>query len=1157
MMADAEGVRLSFRDVSADVNRQETWPQRTLMSLSESALLTDMALLLDQGLAVPDAGSLLVSASDWPHAVTLGIAGLTAYTAPSHLLLQVDRESELGRADFRYILRWLEGGRDIAVERLGPYVRHVGTGRVMHLDPRTATLVEAMERYNSLHPEERTKARAFADFATVRYEAAATGALLDEYLASNTVVIPGTIGLTIRQNDDGSISFEPRVPDLPDPDQFVTQFNRSTSVPDVDTLTMPDGRRVRVLFSEVQREVLRRMQRVRRLKGDDAKQVRTDPASVFDGVADAIDLSDVRLEYGPRVIGVGPLSLPSEIRPESAVTMTGLLGLDEHDDGEPPDGPPPLDVPLSPDATEASPTPSPPAPAPRRVAIAIDLIDAETNAPATIRFDSEDGIRQFGTRVDKAISGGADTVSHEERRYRVEPALQQVIEAHLSDTTAPAGAVGRNGHLYLLIDEHESTLTDALRVTDGAGNDVSELPPPIPASLRAGTTLQPHQLDGIRWLAATRATDGRRGGILADDMGLGKTLQLLTHVAHLIETGVLEESSGQGANGPWRPVLIIAPLLLVDNGTWTEEMKTRFDADGRIFEPWLVLRDEGLRKVRANAGEPDLLGKPLLDPAKLMRHKVVITTYETLMAYQHSLAQRVGGRPLWSLVIFDEAQKVKSVKTKNSYVAKAVDAAYKIAATGTPVETRMLDLWSLLDTVEPTRFGTQRDFVATYERPAMNSGNPGQRHAALQALRSALQYQRPGAYLLRRDKTVLSGLPAKTEHRPRCTMTDVERTVSASIRAAMRKGSSTTRALAGLQQLHLASQHPFLAQGRDTSRYNSATLLSASSRLQQLISLLDEIESRGEKVLIFARSVPAQKMLAQVIGEHFRSRIDIVNGEAVPGRSGPAGSRDYRRRTFERFRSEPGFAAIVLSPFVAGVGLTLVEANHVIHYGRWWNPAVENQATDRVYRIGQTRPVHVYYPIAFDPTGAIDRTFDEALDELMTTRRSLATDFLIPVPDGDAEGQLLSSLLGDDSTQPSEAPQDATIDSSEDVARLLVATVRASGETAHWLGTERRFGADAIVQVSGTPAVIVLAERYDRDVEARAAAAVASWRRHIPTVAATPLVRCRERRDHDGQAVGSWDGICNEAKAHGITIDDARLDVTPTDDVEAIIRTFG
>lgn len=1104
--------------------------------IDETTILADLRILQEQGLASKTPHGWSIRPEDWPLGIALGVQSLTAFTKPSHLLLEVGRVSELGRSDFRYVVRWREGHREVSVERFGPYVRHTATGRVMHLDGRTVELVEAMEQFNARTPEAKTGSRvAWESFATVSANARSTGALLDDYLRSNTVLIPTTIGLTIREHNDGSISFEPRLPELTQSSDFTATFMNRSSVPDVTNLQGPDGQRYRILFSEEQKEVLRRMQSVRKITGEEAGRLRSDPVQIFDGVADAIDLSDVQMEYGPRVIGIGTLTLPSNVRADDGPTMIQRLGIHADTDANisgSDEGAASSSRPTNLDSESKSGEE-----ALRRTAVAIDVMNVDTNASETVRLSTELEVEKLRSAVEEALSVGATELQYNGRRILAEPALAEALRNHGSreadEKVKTSGSIGKSGHLYLLINEHEDSLTDALLVpttTDTA----PEIGQYVPNALMASVSLKPHQDDGIRWLATTRAADGRRGAILADDMGLGKTLQLLAHIARLIESGSLNDDVDDHRNGPWRPVLIIAPLLLVESGTWTKEMKLRFDNDGAIFEPWVVLRDEGIDKVKQKSTARDHLGKPLLDPARLMAHKVVITTYETLVAYQHSLAQRIDGKPLWSLVIFDEAQEVKSPSVKQSYAAKALDARFKIAATGTPVETRLRDLWNLLDTVEPTVLGTQRDFVIKYERPAQNANDFLTRRDALDQLRAALRYQKPAAFLLRRDKSILD-LPPKHEHRPQCAMTDLERRTTKAIMESMAGREGARRPLDGLQKLHLASQHPVLA-GADGNLSDTRELVRTSSRLQSLIRILENIRAAGEKALIFARSVPAQRMLSHVIGEVFDRQVDVVNGQTgnEPGRR-RASASSVRREMLDTFCETPGFGVIVLSPFVAGVGLTLIQANHVIHYGRWWNPAIESQATDRAYRIGQDKPVNVYFPIAFDANGEISQTFDQALDALILSRRELANDFLSPRSD-ESDGAALFNLLREipESSRDSQAISLSSLN-CERLSNLICIIAEHEGTGVASLGVAGHFGAHLLKRRNDGCTAIRIVEAINDEELAIARAARESWQVEFSDFPVDCLLVVRDLGSTRDQMLVSWMEFVKMANTYGIS----------------------
>jgi hypothetical protein len=191
-----------------------------------------------------------------------------------------------------------------------------------------------------------------------------------------------------------------------------------------------------------------------------------------------------------------------------------------------------------------------------------------------------------------------------------------------------------------------------------------------------------------------------------------------------------------------------------------------------------------------------------------------------------------------------------------------------------------------------------------------------------------------------------------------------------------------------------------------------------------------------------------------------------------------------RREILQRFRASLGFDVIILSPFVAGVGLTLTEANHVIHYGRWWNPAVENQATDRAYRIGQTRPVHVYSLIGVDSTGAIPKTLDQAVDELLRERRELARDFLMPPSEEQEARRVMDQLDPGRSTVQADSLVPGSIETVGQLGALLTAIAKAKGHQSVWLGEEGLFGIHLLRRTpTGIEAVRIVREESEGDDE--------------------------------------------------------------------------
>jgi SNF2 family DNA or RNA helicase len=228
--------------------------------------------------------------------------------------------------------------------------------------------------------------------------------------------------------------------------------------------------------------------------------------------------------------------------------------------------------------------------------------------------------------------------------------------------------------------------------------------------------------------------------------------------------------------------------------------------------------------------------------------------------------------------------------------------------------------------------------------------------------------------------------------------------------------SGKMRHLAALHDFSHLYQHPALLSS-EPEEMSAAALLAGSSKLRSVVDTLHEIRQRREKAIIFTRHRAMQSILAKVLQNEFGIPIRIINGLTQRSQGGTGfKSANTRKAILDEFRSRLGFNVLILSPHVAGVGLTITEANHVIHYGRWWNPAVESQATDRVYRIGQTKDVHVYLPILHDPSGAIPATFDERLDTLMELKYRLAEDFLKPVDTEDQMGNVLCAQMASEVT---------------------------------------------------------------------------------------------------------------------------------------------
>ena len=479
------------------------------------------------------------------------------------------------------------------------------------------------------------------------------------------------------------------------------------------------------------------------------------------------------------------------------------------------------------------------------------------------------------------------------------------------------------------------------------------------------TSLLPHQAEGLDWLRR-RWDGGDAGALLADDMGLGKTLVALAFLATL------------KARGEGRPVLVVAPTGLLQN--WRDEHDRHLDGGGlgEVVEAHgRGIRALSRRDARQGSGRGELRdARPRLDEARLAGADWVLTTYETLRDYQHSF-----GRVAWSVAVFDEAQKVKNPAAQVTDAVLAMNLEFALMMTGTPVENRTADLWSLLDRICPAEFGSLQAFSRRYE-----SANGGS-EAPLRELHGRLTGEPNGAPALMLRRLKEDHLPRLPEKRVHTCVTEMPDLQANAYAEAVADRDRPGGMLGTLHRLRSVSLHPFRPAGTDDDRY-----IRASARLATTFRILEEeVQSRGEKALLFVESREMQDFLIGALRRRFSLPEDVlvVNG-AVSGR--------VRKHRVDAFQDRRGFDVMILSPRAGGVGLTLTAANHVIHLSRWWNPAVEDQCTDRVFRIGQGREVHVYLPLARHPDPALaDFSFDLKLDALIDRKRKTNRAVLAPV----------------------------------------------------------------------------------------------------------------------------------------------------------------
>ena len=465
----------------------------------------------------------------------------------------------------------------------------------------------------------------------------------------------------------------------------------------------------------------------------------------------------------------------------------------------------------------------------------------------------------------------------------------------------------------------------------------------IPKSLNA--TLRPYQEKGYAWLRFM--TDLGLGACLADDMGLGKTIQVIALLLHRVGC-VSDARGGVSKTHPTRASLLVVPASLIPN--WRAELAK--------FAP-------SLRPLIVHSSEINVNDSKLA--STFDQHHVVITTY-TMLTRLDKLREHA-----WDLVVLDEAQAIKNAGARQSRSTKELTGQSRIALSGTPIENRLSDLWSLFDFLNPGLLGSAKVFSDYVKR--VNNAEGGAGYASLRKLIQP--------YILRRlktDKTIINDLPDKTEVKTYCPLSKAQALVYQ--RAVEQLGRELELASEGIQKKGIVlaylmkfkqiCNHPtqFMGEG--------AYEPDESGKFARLGEICAELASRQQRALIFTQFREMTDPIAAYLKDVFNAPGLVLHG----GTSIPK-----RREMVERFQQEDGPPFFVLSIKAGGTGLNLTAAANVIHFDRWWNPAVENQATDRAFRIGQKQNVLVHKFICRG-------TVEERIDDLIENKIGLSTELL-------------------------------------------------------------------------------------------------------------------------------------------------------------------
>ncbi|HMN95100.1 MAG TPA: DEAD/DEAH box helicase [Phycisphaerales bacterium] len=521
------------------------------------------------------------------------------------------------------------------------------------------------------------------------------------------------------------------------------------------------------------------------------------------------------------------------------------------------------------------------------------------------------------------------------------------------------------------LEEHpggETTVLEAMRLAYGAAADSEALPiagleatgwvgkvfgPDADAARLESIeqpraflgSLRPYQLAGLSWMAFLDRFG--LGACLADDMGLGKTIQLIALLQH-------ERRDGTDPGGP---TLLVAPMSVLAN--WERETN-RFAPELKVHVHHGLERPLGDDFVRIASGSD-----------------LVVTTYALVTRDRETLE-----RVLWRRICLDEAQHIKNPPTKQTAAIRSLPARHRVALTGTPVENRLSELWSIMEFCNPGYLGTTGDFRRSFAMPI-------ERHRDRRQAERLRRLVRP--FILRRVKTdpdVIADLPPLVETKHAVPLT-VEQTalyerIVAEMLARVDRAEGIQRrglVLAALVKLKQICNHPanYLKESLSDPATAAGIVSERSGKSIRLLEMVEELLAAGDKALVFTQYREMGHILVSMIRRHLDTESLFLHGGTPAAR---------RQQLIDRFQDPEGGAPIfVLSLKAGGVGLNLTAANHVFHYDRWWNPAVENQATDRAFRIGQRRTVHVHKLISAG-------TLEERIDQMIEQKTELASQII-------------------------------------------------------------------------------------------------------------------------------------------------------------------
>lgn len=974
--------------------------------------------------------------------------------------LKIEPETDLfASQDYHLAISFWQSGQTLAPRRKGPWLESYGQASL--LNETQWRLCQLVEQFNPL-----TDKGSEVNYATLAqlYQqlgfSEGSSVKLEGILEDTVILAPSriTVGWQADSNEaNATRSAYPVLLNLPVADPASAEllesafrkefFKQDKAQPTYSLPALPltpdaSPKKIRVLLSPALQDAVTHIRRsMRGLSQPVAQAIALAPESQFEGVCPADALAFDLSTYGPRVTGLGPLVFKPVLKVR---TLDRVCLLDEGWDR--------LSEPDQPDNL-----------------VVIEFVAQTGNGEAaTLTFANDPGIlEEVAAKIREAVEEKNPTITLADTTGQActfEPTAQLASQFKEAALTAKVAAVKtsagqdpksqqgqHNQHLSLLSNEDQKLYDELTRHQQDPRPMLERFTKPraLIDAFPDGTTLElaHYQQEGVAWLQ-TAFLSGKPGVLLADDMGLGKTLQVLTFLAWLLEGGwtqwqqnaqtlhwqktpiVREVQPGQQHVVNPHPVLVVVPKMLMDN--WKSEIEKFFEKGGDLFQNFTLLDNKEIKKYALPSlrkGNDFKTGEPSLNLQLMQSNRLIVANYDTVKNYYQSFAKIP-----WSCLVMDESQEIKNPGASVTYALACVasKSRFKITMTGTPIENDLMDLWALFDVAAPGLLGSAKEFKARYYQAEQAATSHGWEIEALTrtlGCKTVLKEAQASSYVLGRNKKDFLGgeLPAlvdiseaeqkqkwPTDVEPlnitcQFRYTDQEWRQQLEILNEIAREGNPGKALKAVQHIKSFSEHPWLATSRTDQTqfaYNPDSLLASSSKFRWLLETLQHIKKREEKALIFTRSVRMQAWISMLLKERFDVDYIPINGAISSKREGDG---SLATAIIKRFSAHNGFAALVLSPEVAGVGLNITAANHVIHYGRWWNPAKEDQATCRAYRKGQQNPVYLYVPVGAGPQG--ETSFDQKLDALLRGKSLMRKDFLIPTGDLDFTAQNMEALV--------------------------------------------------------------------------------------------------------------------------------------------------